>query len=439
MATLSDDSVCGFSLSLTPGKIAVPADGEACSHVLKNEPDAALAGRVFFLNGWGVTRGRDSRTALRGVRFAALRASDLEDLPELGDELWTRHERKVAETWQQQLDQIRQTDKFDDLVIGSAQVELFRSGECRIHIDPDDHSITRWVRSSGDEAFWGKDLFEELERETLRECAEEVFKVVRNLAHKHYHHKGQEPPSWALTEWQQAEDRVWRNATMHSLLRSAIALRRKDTADGYRRALGVLAYADSFQRHMATWSNERGEAVKIKNRMAYDLAALRASIESSLKVRELSDQGTRGRMIFAFGTLVTALTLIAPTLREYLPDVSPNAEAVGTQTWFVRPLTWMVANPVPALVTAAASGALLDWIMTRWAFNKDFSNTAARASQLLDMTLAWVSDRLHLGSRLTQMLVIALLVAGLWTTAVMWLEVAHQSGILLNWRDFLPG
>jgi hypothetical protein len=170
---------------------------------------------------------------------------------------------------------------------------------------------------------------------------------------------------------------------MHSLLRSVIALRRSDSAHTFRQALGILAYADAFQRHLGSWSNQRGQAVKIKNRMAYDFAALKASIEASLKVRELKDQSVRARIIFSFGTLLTALTLIAPILRDYLPEVPAGANALPSQDVVLAPL-------------------------------------------------AVASDRLRLGSRATQVLVIIMLCLGLIGVLLAWLAVFLGAGFSIS-------
>lgn len=422
--------------SVAPAKIAVPVEGAPCSHSLVSEPDGSLQGRIYFLNGWGFTRGRAPRTLLRGVRFSALLAEENLDLPEVGDKLWGSWRDRVDDCWKQELQAVKPTEKFNNLTVGFADVELLRSGECRISLSPENHSLLRWVRSIGDESFWGPEYLDEVDRDTLRSCAESIFGVVRNLAHKHYHHSGDAPPSWTLTERDENDDRRWRSATMHSLLRSVISLRRSDSAHAFRQALGILAYADAFQRHLGTWSNQRGQAVKINNRMAYDLAALKASIEASLKVRELKDQSGRARIIFGFGTLITALTLIAPILRDYLPEVPEGATALPGQVGVLGPLAWMGANPIPTLICAALIGLGFDALVTRLALNRDISNFAARGAQVMDVALAMASDRLHLGSRATQVLVIVGLFLGLIGVFLAWFSVFLEAGFSIN--ELLP-
>lgn len=418
--------------SIAPAQIAVPAEGKPCSHSLVTEPDGSLRGRIYFLNGWGFTRGRTPRTLLRGVRFSALLAEENLDLPEVGDKLWSSWRDRVDDCWKQELQAVKPTEKFNDLMVGFADVELLRSGECRISLSPENHSLLRWVREIGDEDFWGPEYLDEIDQDTLKHCAEGIFGVVRNLAHKHYHHSGDAPPSWALTEQGENDDRRWRNATMHSLLRSVIALRRSDSAHTFRQALGILAYADAFQRHLGTWSNQRGQAVKIKDRMVYDFAALKASIEASLKVRELKDQSVRARIIFGFGTLLTALTLIAPILRDYLPEVPEGANALPSQDVVLGPLAWMGANPIPSLICAALIGFGFDALVTRLALNRDISNFAARSAQIMDVTLAVASDRFRLGSRVTQVLVIIMLLFGLIGVLLAWLAVFLGAGFPID-------
>ncbi len=215
---------------------------------------------------------------------------------------------------------------------------------------------------------------------------------------------------------------------MHALLRSAISLRRGNKADSYRRSLGVIAYADSFQRHLGGWSNERGVAVNIKNRMDYDFGALKASIESSLKVKELSDQVIRGRLLFAFGTFITALTIVSPILREYLPEVPPDQQPGKNQIVFIDLISWMGQNPIVTLIAAIFVGFSIDWGVTLIAYNRYFTNFGARCAQILDYGLAWFSDRLRLGSWLTKLIVLVILAAGLIAVGLAWLQVFREAG-----------
>jgi hypothetical protein len=91
---------------------------------------------------------------------------------------------------------------------------------------------------------------------------------------------------------------------------------------------------------------------------AYDFASLRASIDASLKVRELKDNQRRQTFLFVFGFVVTCLGLVVAGLRTL--DEPPDSAAP-----FITTVAFLTAYPVQSLVGAAILASALDLAFLR--------------------------------------------------------------------------
>lgn len=365
--------------------------------VLRRDSRGALVGHIYFFNGWGSGRGRDQEAAIALLRDHALRASS-PGLPEanVSEALW-QGKAGIESAWRAEANKAQRGQATPSF--GRATITLIRTGQCIVEVDPRDLFTTRTIRlaqlGGKHEALWtsrADEIFEE-----CRSVAEQCFFVVRDLTHQHYHHHKSSDLLTTVTPWGQSNDEDWRRETQYGLMRMAIALRRLDTAEAYRQALGVVAYADAFQKHLCGWySTTSGIAASSAVRFQYDFAPLRASIEASLKVRELKDSNLRARLFFSFGTLVTALTVVVPAYRGAAPTLDgvpgwDQAWVTSLSGAFGGLVSLAVAYPWFALFSAMMIGFAVDYVFVGLAVkSSNYSQTRASTSRLLGGLMAWL-------------------------------------------------
>ena len=370
-------------LRVTEGELPYPkthcadaTDSEA-DIVLRTDDRGQLAGEVFFINGYERVCTQFVAEALDQVRAeaskAAIEGAKVQLDAAAADGCFQRAQDAAEGLWRN----LVATARADKLVpnFGRARIRLFRTGECQVEVADEDLFTTEliqlaqikgadgeaWQAAAGDFA---------AERASV---AEQCFFALRDLAHKHYHHESEADLLTTAYEQLPGEDEHWRRETQYGLVRMSIAVRREDRAESYRRALGIIAYAEAFQRHICGWTlDEKGRVRPSRLRFDYDFSALRASIDSSLKARELADMSRRTRLLFSFGLMITAITMILPTLRAAEPE---------SLNWSGASFRWLIdlasAYPWFTLIVAAGFGWLVDISTLRIAGQPQFLESFA--------------------------------------------------------------
>lgn len=384
-------------------------------HEVEHHADnrGALAGEIIFLTRGKLAKLPHIKEALqriaklardsRGPRTSeAVKLSNREAAAVIAEELWD----KLVSDFRKKLP----TPAF-----GRARVNLARTGRCQVDVDAKEIYTTKEMKLAqlSGEIPLGASFVEN----ALASTARQVFFLIRDLAHRHYHH---EPHSDLLTTtypWSVADDLTWRRETQYGLARLAISTRRRDTARAYKEALGLIAYADAFQRHLCGWVE--GAPPKAKRTFLYDFGALKASIEASLKVRELKDAQRKGTLLFVFGFAVTALGIVVTGVRAQ-PTVPKGVEN------FSNFLSWVNEHPLTTVVMAALTAWFVDLAFNHLALapplSSSWSSGLGRTADAIMGSLMWR----RVGSALT------------WLTGVLFLSVvvavfAIISGLALYW------
>lgn len=372
-------------------------DGEDGDVLLRSDKRGSLVGEIYFVNGTTAFRGRGQRAAIALLRDQALRASS-PGLPErnIQDAFW-QAKSEVERAWTAAGRRARKGKATP--AFGQVKIKLVRTGQCLVDVDPQKLFTSEAIKLAHvySEAVSDWRVSAEDIQEECLSIAEQSFFVLRDLTHQHYHHDKSSDLLTTVTPWSETKDEDWRRETQYGLMRMAIALRRTDTAQSYREALGVVAYADAFQKHLCGWySTPSGMAASSAVRFQYDFAALRASIEASLKVRELKDSNVRARLFFAFGTLVTAMTVLIPAYRGARPENvgvwgATSPLAVFQADLFATILATAVAYPVLTLMAAAALGLLIDYLFVGFAVkSSNYRKTRASISRGIGGVMAFL-------------------------------------------------
>ncbi|MDZ4362610.1 hypothetical protein [Brevundimonas sp.] len=379
----------GFFLEVRAGELpfernqCLEAHGDNAEVVLRTDERAELHGQMFLLNGAGTNIGQGAFKAMERCRDEAHFAISPKTTAHLKKEAFHRA-RADLKFAIQRLASDNAKDEPTPLA-GVVDVILSRSGVVTVDADWSQLLTTHEIKDAraGDLVALDKAQRGEFDRH-VESIAAQAFFALRDLTHQHYHHSRRSDLLTTVSPWTAASDEEWRRQTQYGLTRMAIAVRRSDTAQSFRQALGIIAYADAFQRHFCGWvSPAAGEVEKSSVSFKYDFAALKSSIEASLKVRELKDSNRRARLFFAFGTAVTALSILVPQYRGNNSDL-PYWSGI-----FRDFLAVVVENPIPTLFAAAALGWAVDHAFLNFALNPDwFDRVRASASRLVGGIMA---------------------------------------------------
>lgn len=192
------------------------------------------------------------------------------------------------------------------LKLAHFRFELYRTGEFRLQ---QVESIS--VELDGD--------LEQNEFDAI--LASQVYYFVKDIAHRHYHHRRSSDNLLPLTPLSGDDDISWRRETLWSLARAVLEMRRSGKLPGHKSALGVLAYAEAFQGLLARVERQINEAepFRVTNEIAcYDFTHTRQSLEATIAEKGFmhSHWTSIHGLLIATGLAAAALWLAALQVRE---------------------------------------------------------------------------------------------------------------------------
>lgn len=253
-------------------------------------------------------------------------------------------------------------------------VALFRTGELRLWFDT--------------ASLLGRDIaaepVTELELKVIDLLPAQVYYFVKDLLHAHYHHDAHQDQALPFVRvdtkatdagWLRSET-SWRYATLRGLVRLVIELRQGRSFLGHKKALGIIAYAQAFQRTLVRITRPIDADAKHlphDELMPYAFDDLKLSIESANSAAESSNASLQQFFAIMVLILLSALTLwtgsvqIQPTLCNSLPT-DHSCPPVGSGP-VVDAINWIVANPHLFVLVLLATGLV--------AFLRLFSGTGA--------------------------------------------------------------
>jgi len=324
----------------------------------ETDKEGALAGEiVFFSKGKALPKSvQDHLTSLREIaregRAPSCNQAKRRQNRDRGEEL-------IGEIWNDLTGRFAKRQKLPGF--GRLKIRVLRTGQCEIQVEEKDLFTTGAVKASQTIALQEGTLDTSTEsfQSAAAAAARQCFFFMRDLAHRHYHHHMNSDLLTTTYLWSLETDEHWRRETQYGLVRLAISERRRDTAETFKQTLGIIAYAEAFQRHLCGWLSQfNAPPVRSPLAFAYDFAALRASIDASLKVREQKDGQRRQSLLFAFGFVVTCLGLIVSGFRTS-STVPPSAAA------FVSGVSFLARYPIQSLIGAAIFAGAVDLAFLR--------------------------------------------------------------------------
>lgn len=243
-------------------------------HVMVHEPDPLRR----TMQRWGIEEMRDRIDAAQRRLTAS---TDLTD-----------HE---IDDLQKELDRLVRWRASGSRSIAFA---LMRTGELRLWYD-DDHI------PDADEA------------KRRRTVARQAYFYLKDVVHHHTHHDSSSDQITPLVQVNAADplrraagERKWRRETAWSLSRNVEALVRTGTLDDKRQALGILAYADAFQKSLFDHARDSAEPdlfVKGQQIYGFDFAHMRESLKVQIERSQVRRSHWTTMLLAALASSIGAL------------------------------------------------------------------------------------------------------------------------------------
>lgn len=352
------DQVFVLFLDIAPAELPRPSREKDCAVPIElfNDQRGCLKGEIYFFSKSKLSKTSGAEAILNQIRHSAVRARS----PGL-DEADKRHHYSISrqaaadlfDTLRQQVLQGIKTPAF-----ARARLELGRTGRCLIELNSGDLLVNKATKLAHRSGLWIASWAEQKAAfdQAAGFIARQAFNVLRSLSHRHYHHHQHADLLATTYPWTPTDDQTWRRETQYGLARMAIEIRRRGTAKAFKQCAGVVAYAESFQLHLCGWFQAENGSVQPANEIPpYDFAALKGSIDASLKVQELDDAERRQTILYLTTIFLAALVLVVGGVR------APSS--TSTSGPFVDFLTWTTASPIQTL-----AGALFAawWIDLAW-------------------------------------------------------------------------
>lgn len=326
------------------------SDPDSCPVSLQEDREGSLRGSVIFFS-TGQPLSATGREALANIRRLAAEGRSPNCSPQDRLEKFQAGRALSDTIWNDLVANFRSGRPTPGF--GRVHVELRRTGECRLEVNNAElftsaEAKEAQLASSGPNPSHLVGI-----ARAAAAASRQTFFFIRDLAHHHYHHDAHSDLLTTTYPWTADSDDHWRRETQYGLVRMAIAARRQDSARKFKQALGVIAYADAFQKHLCGWVATTLGLRRSGEAFAYDFAALRQSIDASLKVRELKDAQLRQTYVFVFGFVVTCLGLVISGLHA--------AKTVpASATAFVTSIDFLTAHPFMSLSGAAVTAWAID-------------------------------------------------------------------------------
>lgn len=235
---------------------------------------------------------------------------------------------------------------------------LFRTGEFHLWYDL--------------KSFLGREVHEQaipprkVELDSAEAVPPHAYYFVKDVTHRHYHHDPESDqllllsrlhPVTKTAEHEENELR-WRRETLWGLARIIAQFRRKKDLDDYKRARGILAYADAFQSSLARiWRAPDIETpLEPHDRLfQYDFTHTKASVQSLEDVAAWRQNGLMQFVAVYVGIFLSSLALWAAAveIRPILcqpPGASPRTSLMTCPPLHPAPSSdialWVADSPL---------------------------------------------------------------------------------------------
>lgn len=234
-------------------------------------------------------------------------------------------------------DQLLLDARREGVVAAEAGFELFRSGELRLTFSSEEGLVTQSAQDADGEDF-------------IPDIAKQIYYFIKDISHRHYHHDRSSDNLLPISETHRYDDENWRRETLWALARAVLETRRRNHLPGHKSALGILAYAEAFQQHLARVKRlvdgngfQRSEVGEI-----YDFSHTRSSLDATIDELSYRKSFFAQLQALAIGSVLAAAALWLTTyqVRSDLCDGITGCVAPMPPTWLRNALHFLLTRPL---------------------------------------------------------------------------------------------
>ena len=202
-----------------------------------------------------------------------------------------------------ELDLVPKAAEAAGVIFADCTFELYRSGEIRLHFDP---AALAYAEAQDDAGDPDSTAAEGL----IGGLSKQAYYFIKDISHRHFHHDASSDnilPAFAVRD---GDDDGWRRDSLWSLSRAVLEHRRRNALLDHKRALGILAYAESFQAHLACVRRAAdGGFEPSEAGMSFDFSHTRASLGATID--ELAFKKSFGLSVIGtvIATILAAMAL----------------------------------------------------------------------------------------------------------------------------------
>lgn len=212
------------------------------------------------------------------------------------------------------------SNELTDRQLDELQFEIARIVRWRA---PASRSLSFALMRTGELRLWYDDECpgDAREAQRRRTVARQAYFFLKDVVHHHTHHDSSSDQITPLVQVNASEpdrrsagERKWRRETAWSLSRTVEALLRTGNLDDKRQALGILAYADAFQKSLFDHARDhedprffvKGEAI-----YGFDFAHIRESLKVQIDRSQVRRTHVTAMLLAALASSIGAMSLLS--------------------------------------------------------------------------------------------------------------------------------
>lgn len=141
----------------------------------------------------------------------------------------------------------------------------------------------------------------------------QLFFFLRDIGHRHRHHNPRTDTLVDIYRYDGSDDIQWRLSTLYRIYRKIITLNRSPKEDTFDDALGLIAYADTFQKISLVDHDEsafKSLSVYHSENMKLSVAATRSKMEYRLLEHEKKSDTLRNWILGGSGFVISVASLL---------------------------------------------------------------------------------------------------------------------------------
>ena len=305
----------------------------------------------------------------------------------------------------------------DDSVIGDIEQEVVKASPGRIRVD---FALMR----TGEVRIWFGEERAGLDEHAHDYVARQAYFFIKDMTHRHFHHHPAEDQITPLVRFdgkdctsRRESEIAWRRETLWSLARYAEKRMGSERLNELREAVGMLAYADAFQKTLLDHIRDPDDPLKFvpnSEVYGYDFAHIREStrvrIDQTNARRTVTGQLLAAMFAGGIASMSLLSSLVSTTNARHANDRIPISISHDV-------LRWGAEHPVSTIVISAIL------LFTIFALNLSdvlFNQPRRRAQGLRGLTLS-LAQRQTLSSKATYRILVlsyAVILIGLLAVSV---------------------